>query len=166
MDRLENLVLDLMRQTNASSSVALNKSLLPDDLTPPSANVQRLPVTDIEARPDVSPCPSDYGSIKIRESGSRYVSNAHWAAVLDSIAELKDHFERDEEPTHPQIQFPGPQLLYVCPLHVTPASIIESMPSRAIVDKLVSRYFNDLDVATGKHRTFSTTRQTPDFSLN
>lgn len=102
--------------------------------------------------------PSDHGRIKIRESGASYVSTAYWAAILDSIAELRDHLEEDEEQTmltpntvQPHADFPCPQLLYSdCAARVTPALILDSIPPRPVVDRLVSRYFNVRDMDLGK----------------
>ena len=105
-----------------------------------------------------SPSPSDYGSIRIKGSGVSYVSSAHWTAVLESIDELRDHFEQEDnshvvasDTIQPQVNFPSPQLLYGgCPLHITPASILNSVPIRPVVDRLVACYFNFLDMAPGK----------------
>lgn len=105
-----------------------------------------------------SPSPSDYGSIRLKGSGVSYVSSAHWTAVLDSIDELRDHFEQEDnsqvvasDAIQSQVSFPSPQLLYGgCPLHVTPALILNSVPNRPVVDRLVARYFNVLDMAPGK----------------
>ncbi len=87
---------------------------------------------------------------------ANYVGSPHWAAVLDSIAELKDRFEQEEEmsnivkdlnPTN-STRCGSPQLLYGCP-RVTKAEILSSIPPRRAADRLVSRYFT-LDIASGK----------------
>lgn len=36
---------------------------------------------------------SEYGSIRVSPSELRYVGGDHWAAILDNIADLKDHFD-------------------------------------------------------------------------
>ena len=158
INQLENLVLNVMQQTPSSP----HQSPPRQSPAPSGANPQRPLAARFETQREVSPSPSDYGSIRIRESGVSYVSSVHWAAVLDSITELRHHFEQDDEPntdsSYPvqlQAPFPGPQLLYGCPLHVTPASILESLPPRPVVDKLISRYFNDLDMATGMVSNFA-----------
>lgn len=106
----------------------------------------------------VLPSPSDYGSLSIRDSGVAYVSSAHYGAILDSIAELKNQFaqEDDEEesapdPVQPQTKFPLPHLLYSnCPMPGTRESILAAIPPRPVVDRLVSCWFNSLDLAPGK----------------
>ncbi|KAJ5932137.1 hypothetical protein N7516_006626 [Penicillium verrucosum] len=40
---------------------------------------------------------SECGSMRISESELRYVGGDHWAAILDGIADIKDHFDRDEQ---------------------------------------------------------------------
>ncbi|KAJ5553395.1 Fungal-specific transcription factor protein [Penicillium frequentans] len=123
-----------------------------------------------ENLPEVAPSPSDYGSIRIQESGVSYVSSSHWAAVLDSIAELRDHLEQDVKlretityDPNPHL-FPSPQLLYSggC-AHVTIESILESIPPRPVVDRLIARYFNDLDMASGVPHTGKFLREYEEF---
>jgi hypothetical protein len=66
----------------------------------------------------LAPSPSDYGSIKVGDSDVHYVSSSHWAAVLDSIPELRDHIDQDVKlremiSYNPSSQlFPSPQLFY------------------------------------------------------
>lgn len=43
---------------------------------------------------DEIPTRPDHGSLR----GASYVGSVHWAAVLDSISELKDHYERKRKP--------------------------------------------------------------------
>ncbi|MCJ1403546.1 hypothetical protein MMC11_006769 [Xylographa trunciseda] len=148
INRLENLVMSLMQQTGPSSHGTPTDPIY-------STYPGNYPEQPMAARPEqtqyeASSSPSDYGSIRIGESGVSYVSSAHWAAVLDSIAELRDHFEQEYESqalipdtVQPQTNFPSPSLLYTgCPIDVTPASILESLPPRPVVDRLISRYFN------------------------
>ncbi|KAK7752851.1 hypothetical protein SLS62_005193 [Diatrype stigma] len=101
--------------------------------------------------------PSEQGSITRSPSGDNYVGGAHWAAILDSIEELKgqigDGSETQigvpsEEPSHTVLsdQNTGPQLLYGGSPKTSKEEIIASIPPRTDVDRLVSRYFNALDV--------------------
>ncbi|PNP61101.1 hypothetical protein FNYG_14189 [Fusarium nygamai] len=79
--------------------------------------------------------------------GASYVGSVHWAAVLDSISELRDHYEEEEEARmlatsdHVLLQSHGPRLLYE-PVHTTKADLLASIPPRPVVDRLVARYFN------------------------
>lgn len=79
--------------------------------------------------------------------GASYVGSVHWAAVLDSISELRDHYEEEEEARmlatsdHVLLQSPGPRLLYE-PIQATKAHLLASIPARPVVDRMVARYFN------------------------
>ncbi|KAH8759318.1 hypothetical protein F5883DRAFT_681775 [Diaporthe sp. PMI_573] len=100
----------------------------------------------------------------MRESGPGYASSTHWLAILDSITELREHVAFDDPgPTPVQQQHDGltvfdlhtrspprPMLLYGCRVQPSFSSILKAVPARPIVDRLVSRYFNDLDMATAK----------------
>ncbi|KAI1756789.1 fungal-specific transcription factor domain protein [Xylaria castorea] len=152
IDQLENLVLSLMHQTGPSSLDRCSR-LGP---SPPETDPERVVVATSKTQRHVSPTPSDHGSIRIQQTVVSYVNSSHWAAILDSIADLRNHlaheeetYPRDSDPLQPPASFPKPQLLYRHPIYETHASIIKSLPSRPVVDRLVSRYFNVLDIAPG-----------------
>ncbi|KAF5671679.1 transcriptional regulatory [Fusarium heterosporum] len=97
--------------------------------------------------------PADYGSMQSNKDGENYVGSAHWAAVLDSIAELKDHVDNEEllqveqeASDYPYLET-GPKLLYGCPTPATKDEILASIPKRPVVDRLVSRYFNSFEMS-------------------
>ncbi|KAI0429762.1 fungal-specific transcription factor domain protein [Xylaria sp. FL1042] len=156
IDQLESLVLGLMYQTTSSSND--NHAYL--DPSPGVMNTERTAVAASERQRDISPTPYDHGIVRIQQTVVSYVGSSHWAAVLDSITDLRIHFaeefsQEDEthtqasDPLQPSASFPRPQLLYGCLMCETPASIIKSLPRRPVVDRLVSRYFNVLDIAQG-----------------
>lgn len=94
-------------------------------------------------------------SVRMHSHGANYVSSVHWAAVLDSISELKDHYEEEEEARmlvattdYPPPYSPGPRLLYE-PVQATKADVLASIPARPVVDRLIARYFNAQGVAPG-----------------
>lgn len=127
---------------------------------------------DTHDRRQVSPSPSDYGTIRMSKSGPSYANNTHWLAILDSITELREHVALDnpgQEPVlqqhAPLIRFgldtrptPRPRLLYECSVQPSLSSILQAVPPRPVVDRLVSRYFNDLDMATGKPSVWNSVR--------
>lgn len=88
------------------------------------ANLERMTVVGYATQHDVSPSPSEYGSFRTPETSVNYVRSSHWAAVLDSIADLRNHIVQDEE-VHPRVldsvRPPAsslkPQLLYTCAMH-------------------------------------------------
>nr|A0A089FQI6.1 RecName: Full=Pyrrolocin cluster transcription factor fsdR; AltName: Full=Pyrrolocin biosynthesis protein R [fungal sp. NRRL 50135]AIP87509.1 putative Zn2Cys6 transcription factor [fungal sp. NRRL 50135] len=163
IDQLESLVLGLMHQhqTGPSSRASPLEEPPPRPITPdqraasPSVTgSDRILTFAPETQRDVSPTPSDYGSIRIQQTGVSYVSSSHWAAILGSIADLRSHFAQEDEAhsrsashVQPPTAFPKPQLLYSSLVNETPASIVKSVPPRPVVDRLLSRYFNVLDIA-------------------
>lgn len=95
----------------------------------------------------VSPAHSEHGSMRLHSHGTNYVGSFHWAAVLDSISELKDHYEEEEEARllaandHVLHGSPGPRLLYE-PVQTTKADLLAAIPAQPAVDRMVARYFN------------------------
>ncbi|RKL26669.1 hypothetical protein BFJ72_g13629 [Fusarium proliferatum] len=140
---LESLVFDLMQQ----SSVNHGQHGGGTPCSPVGST--RSPV----ATPVASP--ADYGSMQFPGGGANYVGSSHWAAVLDGIAELKDHFDNEEELSHPDVQgvespgaeMTGPQLFYGCRKPASKDEILASIPTRPVVDRLVSRYFNSFEMS-------------------
>lgn len=131
-----------------------------------SAQVAPTRVTGRRASPTPSHRSSP-GSVTIRNSGAGFVSRAHWKALLDSIAGLREHIDDAEAEVESSVQSPAssinvehesqppiPLLFY--PYHLrsspasSPSSIIDSIPNRPVVDRLVTLYFNEIDIATGK----------------
>ncbi|KAJ5969979.1 hypothetical protein N7501_006227 [Penicillium viridicatum] len=106
---------------------------------------------------------SECGSMRISESELRYVGGDHWAAILDGIADLKDHFDRDEqlrlantpdqlsdEPAHDPFRLRSGYalLLYGCRRIASRGEILAALPPKAAVDRYISRYFNYLDLVS------------------
>ncbi|RAK95572.1 fungal specific transcription factor domain-containing protein [Aspergillus ibericus CBS 121593] len=84
--------------------------------------------------------------MRLHSHGANYVGSVHWAAVLDSISELRDHYEEEEEARmlagdHVLRPSPGPRLLYE-PVQDTKADLLAAIPARPVVDRMVARYFN------------------------
>ncbi|KAI1205253.1 putative fungal-specific transcription factor [Annulohypoxylon truncatum] len=105
---------------------------------------------------------SEAGSMRLSASEVRYVGGDHWAAILDSIADLKDHFDRDENlklaNTPDQTQDdsggdpvgrpPSPHalLLYGARRANSRDEILAALPPKTAVDRYISRFFNRLDL--------------------
>ncbi|KAI0413961.1 hypothetical protein F5X98DRAFT_350451 [Xylaria grammica] len=150
--QLENLLINIMQQTSSGPVNSARKSdqdLIPTTPTLPNG-------ADESAPQDVGTTDNDVGSIQVTRSGASYVSGAHWAAVLDGIAELKGHFAKEEQEPPPTGRealgyFPpdlnGPQLVYGCVVFATREEILMSIPARPAVDQLVSRYFDSFEMS-------------------
>lgn len=153
IQHLETLVVDLIGRNDPNGSVQkspANKSTIYKHA------LDSLPGTTPGNRADDASSPSDCGSMKLSNSGTSYVGSGHWAAVLDGILELKDHFEKDESdgpPRAPDPLYPestGPQLLCGYHPYATKEEILSSIPARPVVDKLVSRFFNSFEMFPGQ----------------
>lgn len=164
---LEGLLVHLMRSQQTDSPGRGRASSGPQ--TPEASTLSERQKGIAPTAPDASSSPttSDCGSIHLTKAGASYVNSAHWAAVLDGIAELKGHFEEEEEEEEQDVEHmgnqsahleatpapgpSGPQLLYGCPPTVTKEEILASMPPRPVVDQLVSCYFNSFEMSPGQY---------------
>jgi hypothetical protein len=182
--QLEGLVISLIRQDTTSAARAATGSistsepphgstgeqvnteiyqttldshaLQPPPLSGTAPNTFLASAIDDEANANSSSVQLDGGCMKFDSSGTaNYVGSSHWAAVLNSIAELKEHFEQEEEMRNmcsgldsPDcVRSSWPQLLYSSQ-GITKAEILSNIPPRRAVDRLVSRYFS-LEIASG-----------------
>ncbi|KAF4454152.1 putative transcriptional regulatory protein C1F7.11c [Fusarium austroafricanum] len=154
---LESLVFDLMQHSSVNVTHS-RASPSPRGLAHASESSPAAPDQDPNEEPATSVSPADYGSMQSTGGGggANYVGSAHWAAVLDGIAELKDHFD-NEEASHPDTQanaddppcaeITAPQLLYGCTKPADKDEILASVPARPVVDRLISRYFNSFEMS-------------------
>ncbi len=63
----------------------------------PSADPRSVSAADAALSVSQADERSDCGSMRVSASELRYVGGDHWAAILDSIADLKDHVDREED---------------------------------------------------------------------
>ena len=108
---------------------------------------------------------SDSGSIRVTgASDLHYVVGEHWSAILDNIADLKDHFDREEQRKltenpyssqdmdgglNPRPPSPPGHALLLYPIHRSSrAEMLASLPPKDAVDRYLSYYFNHLDHAS------------------
>lgn len=103
---------------------------------------------------------SECGSMHVSASELRYVGGDHWAAILDGIADLKDHLDQEEQlrlareehdaiigddANKPSLA-PHALLLYGCRLLTSRDDVLAALPPKSAVDRYISRYFNRLDL--------------------
>ncbi|KAF4838525.1 Fusarisetin A cluster transcription factor fsa6 [Colletotrichum tropicale] len=106
------------------------------------------------------------GSFRTGAADHQYVNGDHWAAILDSIADLRDHFNREEQFRPAESPEPATEpiqdicgnvasdsfhprralLLYGCRSARCREEILSALPPKSTVDRYVSRYFNHLDL--------------------
>jgi hypothetical protein len=157
--RLERLVMSIMQSSAMKPGVKRNldadKQSMPGHPTP----ADTIP---IEASADEH---SDCGSLRISDLELRYVEGDHWVAILDGIADLKDHLDREEQlrlaggynATEDEVDNANPVasqrdggalLLYGCRHAASIDEILSALPPKYAVDRYVSRYFNYLDLVS------------------
>ncbi|KAK9603429.1 hypothetical protein V6Z90_001509 [Aspergillus fumigatus] len=143
---------------NASSSAEVCMPPVPSRITP----AETMPInTPVDGR-------SESGSMRITESELRYVGGEHWVAILDGIADLKDHLDREEQLRLAQssdrvenehgvgnssepfarTRSNGAFLLYGCRRATSRDEILSALPPKNAVDRYISRYFNYLDLVS------------------
>ncbi|CAH0050414.1 unnamed protein product [Clonostachys solani] len=108
----------------------------------------------VDASADVR---SECGSISAAATELPYIGDDHWAAILESISELKHQVDRDEqtrmddtvEDGNPPMRRRSPHalLLYGCPRARSREEILSALPPKPAVDRYVSFYFNHLSLA-------------------
>ncbi|MCJ1474311.1 hypothetical protein MMC13_002969 [Lambiella insularis] len=96
------------------------------------------------------------GVLHVHSGKSLYVGEAHWAAILNDIAEVRNYFTEHKKQFEDQWRkveahknlsgvYTGPAFLFggrsVPPL----SELLASLPGKDAVDKMVTRYFNDYD---------------------
>lgn len=178
--QLESLVISLMRQgatipattgcvsisdpPNGSSYTDHTRSERSGSQSPLRASISGVApststifTTNAEENANTASVPLDGGYMKYNNIGTaNYVGSSHWASVLDSISELKENVEQQEEirnmstdfNPHNPVHSSSPRLLYGCQ-QATKSEIISSIPPRRAADRLVSRYLT-LDIPSGK----------------
>jgi hypothetical protein len=110
---------------------------------------------------------SECGSMRISDSEHHYVGGDHWVAILDSIADLKDYLDREEQLrlteggdcldggqensgaiSTTRAGFGGAFMLYGCRRAKSRDEIHSALPPKSAVDRYISRYFNYLDLVS------------------
>ena len=148
------MVVSLMVKFNASSQVggAEETEVTPRTMTWLQGEQAGNGLTDS----CLSSMSDTFGRISLENHETSYVGSAHWTAILDSITELKDHFEDDADDhglTDPHMeigQLPPterPILLFGSNKNASKLEILSGIPSRPIVDRLISGYFSAMDMA-------------------
>lgn len=159
--QLERLVMSVMSTSAAVADMHAN------------ADVRQLGPTPSDTMPEDTPIDgrSECGSMKISASELLYIGGDHWVAILEGIADLKDHVDREEqlrlaespgqiaddpEDNNDDSSAPGRDGAFLLYGRCRPTSrddILSALPPRYAVDRYISRYFNYLDlVSAGKSR--------------
>ncbi|KAJ5936638.1 hypothetical protein N7466_003088 [Penicillium verhagenii] len=163
IDRLEGLVLSLMTNGAQSAGPTAAMATISGDSSAGSAGLSHeldldedLPEGAEES--DTEQVTKSFGVMKMDNNKSYYISDAHWASVLNDITEVrnffathKKQFEEQAEKikvARPETGVPESTLLFGSMKPLTRPEIMASLPSKYMTDLLVARYFNSYDPAT------------------
>ncbi|TVY40841.1 Fusarisetin A cluster transcription factor [Lachnellula subtilissima] len=153
ISHLEELVITLMNKTNRNGNGNVNSNASLEDST-------RLLQEKPKALEDqwaevhgVKKAEKSFGRINMEDDQQNYVGSAHWAAILENIACLKDQFgnfepsvEEETNQPSPEPISKGPDLLVGGLAKATRSEILASLPSRSFVDHLVGEYLECADM--------------------
>ena len=104
-----------------------------------------------------------FGILKVDQENKKtfYVGEAHWAALLNEIGEVKNYFVQHKKEYEAQVEKvaqtrrdfgadvgAGPALLFGATKPPARSEILGQIPSRYMSDILIGRYFNTFDPAT------------------
>lgn len=82
-----------------------------------------------------------FGKVLTDDNETRYVGATHWAAILEDIEEVKSYFKEEVEEEEDEY-WPTAALTFDVESPATRLDLVAALPSRLVVDGLVSRYFN------------------------
>lgn len=179
IDRLEGLVLSLMtngsqavgpaaavQAISAGTSTVGSGSLGPnlDNELDESAMMDDTPDgPDQEPESETDGVTKSFGILKVDAEKQKtfYVGEAHWAALLNEIGEVRNYFVAHKKEYEEQMEKvelarksmgtdvgSGPALLFGSTIPPSRAEILAQIPSRYMSDILIGRYFNTFDPAT------------------
>lgn len=182
IDRLEGLVLSLMTNgsqaagpaaaaqalstgtsTIGSGSLGPNLDNELDETTMMEAEDAEADEDGQEAESETDGVTKSFGIMKVDTERQKtfYIGEAHWAALLNEIGEVKNYFNAHKQEYEAQMEKveqarksmgtdvgAGPALLFGSSIPPSRPEILAQIPSRYMSDILIGRYFNTFDPAT------------------
>ena len=171
IDRLEGLVLSLMTNGSKSAGPAAAQRAL--SLNSSSGSMEYPQDLDIggeyedggvvrgsaEDESETDQVVQSLGIMKVDNNKSMYYGEAHWAAILHDIKEVKNYFSEHKKQWEDQMlkvqeaknrvdSAPqGPTFLFGGTQPPPYSELFAQLPKRSVTDKLVTRYFNSYDPA-------------------
>lgn len=166
IDRLEGLVLSLMTNGQQAPGPTAANALLATNLSSSSGPDQidgDNQMMDGDEESETDQMTQSLGVMKVFDNNTKtmYYGEAHWAAVLHGIREVRDYFATHRKEIEEQmdkvaanraskpaeLKSAGPALLFGATKPPSQAEILSAIPSRYMTDMLVARYFNTFDPA-------------------
>ncbi|CAI7590339.1 unnamed protein product [Penicillium glandicola] len=163
IDRLEGLVLSLMTNGAQSDGPTAAMAAISGESSAGSTGFSHDLEIDEEGMEGAEDSETDqvtksFGVMKMDNNKTYYISEAHWASVLNDISEVRSFFtthkkQIDEQmekvkASQPATDTPGATLLFGINKPMSRAEIMAGLPSKYTTDILIARYFNSYDPAT------------------
>lgn len=178
INRLENLILMLMGDDKSAAAQAANNmgntsgagaprsGSLGSSLEIDDSQMMESGEGDGEGESETDGITKNLGILKVDQERNKtvFIGEAHWAALLNEIGEVKNYFAAHKNEYEAQIEkiaqtrknmpggddssSAGPALLFGASAPPPRSEILRQMPSRYMADILVGRYFNSYDPAT------------------
>jgi hypothetical protein len=160
LQQLEGLIVSLMRQ-GATFEIQQDPSPA-NDSDIPFASSEIVDPTSLpeDTHPDRGGSPDTAALRKLRLSPAKsiYVDSSHWTSILDGISELKEQLEAEDEASisldtataAQQPLSPGILMFNGCQPVSCKEELLAAIPPKATVDRLISQYFQALDLDSGK----------------
>jgi hypothetical protein len=173
IDRLEGLVLSLMTNGSSAPGTAAANEALSANSSMPSGSLGPDLDNELDESQDMDDMQDDasetddvtksFGILKVDQENKKtfYVGEAHWAALLNEIGEVKNYFVAHKQEYEAQMEKvaqsrremgtdvgAGPALLFGATVPPSRSEILAQIPSRYMSDILIGRYFNTFDPAT------------------
>ncbi|PGH23865.1 hypothetical protein AJ80_02113 [Polytolypa hystricis UAMH7299] len=108
--------------------------------------------------PEVLSVPSQLGDsagrLSVDEDGTNYVGSSHWKAIMNEIADVKEDVKgldilKQTEPTDDRDSLDhGVDLLLGVNKYITKQELLASIPPRHVVDRLISRFHNSMEMSS------------------
>ncbi|KAK5087514.1 hypothetical protein LTR24_006631 [Lithohypha guttulata] len=120
-------------------------------------------VEGAEAESETDGVTKSLGILKVDQERNKtfYIGEAHWAALLNEISEVKNYFASHKKEYEAQMEKiaetrktagvdigSGPALLFGATVPPPRSEILRALPSKYMCDILVGRYFNSYDPST------------------
>ncbi|KAL9100228.1 MAG: hypothetical protein Q9163_004367 [Psora crenata] len=170
IDRLEGLVLSLMTNgaqsagpTAATRALSMDSSSdsmqYPADINIDGSENSTAARGECSEESETDQVVQSLGVMKVDNNKSMYCGDAHWAAILCDITEVKNYFAEHKKQYDDQMAkvqqakarmdatVQGPMFLFGGTKIPQVHEALAQMPKRTVTDKLVVRYFNSYDPA-------------------
>ncbi|KAN0078604.1 Fungal specific transcription factor domain containing protein [Elaphomyces granulatus] len=153
IQHLENLVLSFAQRRKQEKQEMPQISSQPLDTSNDPNHAESHPETataTFDAIPEGQVLNDSPGKIFVEDVGTSYVDAAHWRAILEDIKEVKEYFQDDkldeESVSDDEMEeSSGPTLLIGMGKACSKDELLADIPSRAVLDRVISRYFNSSD---------------------